>query len=312
MKKLVYVVLLFLAAGLVEFTGAQTDSNTVNLSLWINCRNSVSAQLFSTSIKEGETYVVEPTTLTGSYASAQALYDAFVGTGFQLEYGALNENIDIFWFIWDVDCATGNFFPATGGTLFFNSIFQVSVNGIPVTDTSYQFANNKRAVLSIPKTAAFTNFLTANGFTTANILTFAYELSDGGIDTTGITTLETPSHLICMASHFSNIVGGDKSILTGVKEDIISSQPTEFSLSQNYPNPFNPTTSFEYSLAENSFVAVKVYDVLGREVATLVNSNKDAGKYRLDFDASNLPSGLYIYELRTENFVQTRKMMLMK
>jgi len=311
MKKLVYSVLLFLAAGIIQFTAAQADSNTVNLSLWINCRNSVSAQLFSASIKEGETYVVEPTTLTGSYASAQALYDAFVGTGFQLEYGALNENIDIFWFIWDVDCATGNFFPVTGGSLFFNSIFQVSVGGIPVTDP-YQFANNKRAVLSIPKTAAFTNFLTANGFTTTNILTFAYELSGGGIDTTGITTLETPSHLVAMASHFSNIVGGDRSILTSVREEVIATQPAEFALSQNYPNPFNPATSFEYSLAENSFVTVKVYNVLGSEVATLVNTNKDAGVYRLDFDASNLPSGIYIYELRTNKFVQTRKMMFLK
>ncbi|MBZ0199213.1 MAG: T9SS type A sorting domain-containing protein, partial [Ignavibacteriaceae bacterium] len=310
-KKLVYVVLLFLAAGVVEFTGAQTDSNSVNIQLWINCRNTASAQLFSASIKEGETYTVPATTLSAAYASAQPLYDAFVGTEFSIEYGALTEDVDIFWFIWDVDCNTGNFFPAGGGSLFMNSMFQVSVGGTPVSGT-YNFANGKKAVLSIPKSPAFQAFLAANGFTTSNILTFAYQLADGSIDTTGIMTGETATHMYAFASHFSNIVGGDRSILTGVKEDVISSQPTEFALSQNYPNPFNPSTSFEYSLAENSFVTVRVFDILGREVATLVNSNKDAGKYRLDFDASNLPSGLYIYELRTENFVQTRKMMLMK
>ena len=83
-------------------------------------------------------------------------------------------------------------------------------------------------------------------------------------------------------------------------------------LDQNYPNPFNPTTAISYQLSANSFVTLKVYDLLGREVATLVNSQLPAGSYQTSFDASHLSSGVYLYELRAGDFVQTRKMALMK
>ena len=86
----------------------------------------------------------------------------------------------------------------------------------------------------------------------------------------------------------------------------------EFNLEQNYPNPFNPSTSIKYSLAEASDVSLKVYDVLGKEVATLVNSTQNTGSYDVNFDASNLASGLYIYTLQTGNFVSSKKMMLLK
>lgn len=88
--------------------------------------------------------------------------------------------------------------------------------------------------------------------------------------------------------------------------------PLEYSLNQNYPNPFNPSTSIEYSVVSNEYVSLKVYDIIGNEVATLVNEKKDAGKYSVNFDASNLTSGVYIYKLSTNNFVQTKKMMLVK
>ena len=88
--------------------------------------------------------------------------------------------------------------------------------------------------------------------------------------------------------------------------------PSEFSLSQNYPNPFNPTTVISYQLPVNSFVILKVYNVLGNEVATLVSERESAGKYEVNFDASKLGSGVYYYTLRADNFVQTRKMILLK
>ena len=81
---------------------------------------------------------------------------------------------------------------------------------------------------------------------------------------------------------------------------------------QNYPNPFNPTTSISYSIAEAGFVTLKVYDVLGTEVSTLVNENKQSGQYSVQFIASNLPSGVYIYTLQTNNQAITQKMLLMK
>ncbi|MGB5530821.1 MAG: T9SS type A sorting domain-containing protein [Ignavibacteriaceae bacterium] len=85
-----------------------------------------------------------------------------------------------------------------------------------------------------------------------------------------------------------------------------------FNLEQNYPNPFNPSTTINYSLAERSAVTLKVYDVLGNEVTTLVNTTQEAGKHNVTFDAAKLASGLYIYTLNTGNFTSSKKMMLLK
>lgn len=88
--------------------------------------------------------------------------------------------------------------------------------------------------------------------------------------------------------------------------------PTGFSIEQNFPNPFNPSTSIEYTVPSNEYVNLKVYDVLGNEVAQLVNEKKDAGRYRVNFDASSLSSGIYFYKIQAGSFNQVRKMMLVK
>ena len=86
----------------------------------------------------------------------------------------------------------------------------------------------------------------------------------------------------------------------------------DFILYQNYPNPFNPTTNIRFQIAEGGFVNLKVYDVLGNEVATLVNEQKSSGEYQLEFSAIGLPSGIYFYQLKAGNFTQTIKMILLK
>ena len=95
-----------------------------------------------------------------------------------------------------------------------------------------------------------------------------------------------------------------------IEVDIAS--PIDFALSQNYPNPFNPSTVISYSIPQNSFVTLKVYDVLGNEVSTLVNEIKSAGKYEVRFDASELSNGVYFYTVNADNFTSTKKMLLMK
>lgn len=94
--------------------------------------------------------------------------------------------------------------------------------------------------------------------------------------------------------------------------EVVVSAPDKFALNQNYPNPFNPSTSIEFQLPKESFVTLKVYNILGVEIATLVNEQKPAGVHKINFDASGLTSGLYIYKISTGNFEQTRKMMLLK
>jgi uncharacterized delta-60 repeat protein len=98
---------------------------------------------------------------------------------------------------------------------------------------------------------------------------------------------------------------------TGI-DDQTFSQPNNFILHQNYPNPFNPTTNIQFRISDFGFVSLKVYDVLGKEVATLVNGEKPVGNYEVDFDATGLSSGIYFYKLQAGNFIETRKMTILK
>ena len=98
---------------------------------------------------------------------------------------------------------------------------------------------------------------------------------------------------------------------TGAREEQ-HELPENFLLSQNYPNPFNPLTTISYSVPELSFVTLKVYDVLGNEIATLVNKENSVGSYTVEFDATTLPSGIFFYKLQAGDFVETKKMVLMK
>ena len=91
-------------------------------------------------------------------------------------------------------------------------------------------------------------------------------------------------------------------------EDIV----TEYSLHQNYPNPFNPSTKIKYSIPENQKVVLKIFDLLGREISTLINEEKPAGNYEVEFIADNLSSGIYFYRLQAGEFVKTKKLMLLK
>ncbi len=87
---------------------------------------------------------------------------------------------------------------------------------------------------------------------------------------------------------------------------------TTYSLSQNYPNPFNPTTVIDYTIPKESHVMLKIYDVLGQEVETLVNEEQNVGRYQVQFDGSRVASGVYFYRLVAGNHVVTKKMLLLK
>jgi len=88
--------------------------------------------------------------------------------------------------------------------------------------------------------------------------------------------------------------------------------PKLYTLEQNYPNPFNPSTEIRYTLPKQNFTSLKVYDVLGREIATLVEKIQEGGEYTVSFDASHFPSGVYFYALRSGEFFSVRKMMLVR
>ncbi len=120
-----------------------------------------------------------------------------------------------------------------------------------------------------------------------------------------ITSIKDPSIIDTSNASFSIIP--PSGIETGNSEI-----PDDYDLSQNYPNPFNPSTIITYQLPKSGFVSLKVFDVLGNEVAKLVDENKQSGSYEVVFNASNLPSGVYFYTLNTGDFVSTKKMLLIK
>jgi hypothetical protein len=98
----------------------------------------------------------------------------------------------------------------------------------------------------------------------------------------------------------------------GVSNQTITDIPKKYDLKQNYPNPFNPETKISFDIPKQGFVSLRIYDLLGREVRTLVNEVKSPGSYNIDFNASELSSGVYFYKLETNGFTDIKKMMLIK
>ena len=109
----------------------------------------------------------------------------------------------------------------------------------------------------------------------------------------------------------------DDLLILFVNDDVVNvsseeTVPAEFYLSQNYPNPFNPSTNFEFRIAKSGFVTLKIYDVLGNEISTLVNEEKSAGIYEVNFNGEGLSSGMYFYTLKAGNYSETKKMILLR
>jgi Secretion system C-terminal sorting domain len=150
-----------------------------------------------------------------------------------------------------------------------------------------------------------------NGLTDGDIISIAgidsntaTALIRGGTDNPGGTTLLTVSSEPLSADNNNNII------------------PSEYSLEQNYPNPFNPSTKIKYAVPVVSFITLKVFDLLGNEIAILVDEEKTVGVYEVEFsakggsasggNAEELTSGIYFYQLKTDSFVETKKMILLR
>ena len=155
---------------------------------------------------------------------------------------------------------------------------------------------------------------TTNGGTTWLEDTYFNGLTDG--DIISIAGIDSNTATAIIRGGTEN--PGGTTLLTVSSEPIISVDdnddiiPSEFSLKQNYPNPFNPSTKIKFDVPAESFITLKVYDLLGNEIAILVNEDKNAGVYEIDFNGYGLPSGIYFYKLTTGNFSETKKLVLMK
>jgi len=130
----------------------------------------------------------------------------------------------------------------------------------------------------------------------------------------GVVVLQsTGTHYYVCGPHAS--LGMKGTITVNPTTDVNASPKittTEFELDQNYPNPFNPSTVINFSLSKNDKITLKIYDILGTEVATLINQNMISGSYSAEWNASNLPSGIYFYQLKSATNVESNRMMLTK
>ena len=122
--------------------------------------------------------------------------------------------------------------------------------------------------------------------------------------------LHNPTRTLIAATYGRSMYSINLTPITNINDDKIAMK--DFILFQNYPNPFNPVTSIQYVVSSRQFVTLKVYDVLGNEIATLVNEEKVAGTYEVGFDGVELPSGIYFYRLKARNLIETKKMVLIK
>ncbi len=129
----------------------------------------------------------------------------------------------------------------------------------------------------------------------------------GAIQFKSLNILQTAAGSFSGRMYFDECMAN---IITDIKENL--SLPFEFKLEQNYPNPFNPSTLIKYQIAVNNHVSLKVFDILGKEVATLTDELKPAGNYQVKFDATGLASGIYIYRLQAGKFVHSKKLLLVK
>lgn len=213
-------------------------------------------------------------------------------------------------------------FAISGNNIFAGTwddgVFLSTDNG-----TSWNAVNNGLPMLSADKSLAiigdtvFVGILDWNGG--------VYLSTDNGSNWNAINaglTIDNETNAYALSLGFSenNIFAGTRigiwrrpltEIITGIDKSK-ENMPAAFLLGQNYPNPFNPTTTINFSIPKNSYVFLKIFNDLGKEVRTLVNGVKPSGNYQIEFDASTLPSGVYYYRLQCGDFAETKKLILLR
>ncbi len=299
MKKFLFA---FLVLVLVSGIKAQTQ-DTITIKLFI-AQGFQILEIATGQVVEGQEYIIPSTTLSPPFNGYQYYYDAIVGSKFYIENGGLDHNVLIRILLevppqipWIID----------GKRVWFFATFEVD----GVVGQDFYFLNDKAAVLEIPRTPAFDAMIQQLGFTPGTHWLFTYYRQGVGFVNLDISTINQSDKVICKLRHFSEIAGSTQSELS-VDELLTNKIPSTFELKQNYPNPFNPSTTIEYSIPVKGNVKLAVYNLIGKEVAVLVNGLRDVGTYQVKFNPQNLTSGIYIYRLEMDNIVLSKKMIFIK
>lgn len=317
MKKATKTLMFFL---LITFSGSLFAQNTVDFVFKIRYKKEIplvgsvwlTTTVDSGSFNEGQPYIVPPFTMPSGLSSLQATYDAITGGVFLLDNGSIDEDLFLEMILDGLDSGSGMYVPVFDDTLFVNLNINVYVNN-QLVEGNYYFNENKYIWFKVPKSPAFIDFVQNTLRFGLDDLGFAY-IEPDGFESFGIETINNVDSVMFRAIHLSKFGGGRGHIstTTGIGYEKLEGVPSKYELAQNYPNPFNPSTTIKYAIPSAGNVQLKIYNVLGSEVATLISDYQEAGNYEVIFNAENLSSGIYLYTLKTNNKIITKKMMLVK
>ncbi len=206
-----------------------------------------------------------------------------------------------------------------------NSVVVVEVSGVPSASTQYVKVNritvkSARGVTTISSNGDTLQMSATIAPSSAAIKSVTWSISNttiASINSGGLLTAKSNGKVDVVASANDGTGVQGKIQITISGQTAVDDYPTQTPpgtpvLNQNYPNPFNPVTSIQYSVGSDQFVSIKVFDVLGNEVATLVNEKKPAGVFHVSFEATGIASGIYFYRMKVGEFVSTRKMLLVR
>ncbi len=265
----------------------------------------------SGSFVEGSYYTIPAFTMPEAQSYLQPAYNAIVGATFGIDDGAINNDIRL-----DITlngiALDGHYKNIVDGqTLFL--VLDVDVYN-PINSTEpltehFWFNAGHSLTFTIPLHDSFLSYIKSLDLLQAD-LAFAY-IENGQFLGKNIETIITTNSISFSAEHLSSFAGGGAK-LVDVKDKQNNVIPTMYRLEQNYPNPFNPTTKIKYSLPESGFVSLNIHNILGAMVTTLVSDNISPGSYEVEFNAKDLPTGIYFYTLVCNNVVITKKMILLK
>jgi len=262
--------------------------------------------------------------------------NVFVGAGLQgvfsttnngINWMSLNNGLPLYTPISALTVLGNNLFAGTCGNIVTpgRGVFLSTDNGANWSEYNYGLPTLNCSVLSF--TISNTNIFVGTYWddTTAIVPGGVFLSTEGNSSWTDVSEGLNVNYIPSLAASDFYIFAGTQSWVgtgtgvwrrplsevTTVEENLIE-VPSSYILSQNYPNPFNPSTKIKYSIPQTSQVQIKVFDVLGNEIETLVNEEKQMGTYELTWNAANLPSGVYFYQLKASSFVETKKMILIK
>lgn len=288
---------------------AQPYNISLIISAPVDCEGGGSNILFSDSGFEGDEFTIPEQTLPAEFASFQDYFNVFAGAKIGLESGALNENVSL-----DVDL---EYFQCSPDQPRLLELIRMTIkvigekSGVHPAFGYYKFNDGKKAYIKL-KAANLFEYVKKENITLEDLIAWFYK-EGFEEDKLGITfkySTDDPDWAYIYLEHFSKIAIGVNKSTTNVTSN--NQVPTEFKLEQNYPNPFNPITQISFSLPKDGFTKLSVYNSIGMEIKTLVSESKNAGSYTITFNAADLPSGIYFYDLTSGNFKSTRKMILMK